>query len=107
MPIPAHLTAGSGQLVVDPSFTIVVSGKGDGRLQRAVDRFADQLRIETGMLPVNIKTVSTEPATLVVHVERASKEIPELGEDESYTLGITPSGAKLNAPTTLSGVHRL
>ena len=107
MPIPAHLTAGSGQLVVDPSFTIVVSGKGDGRLQRAVDRFADQLRIETGMLPVNIKTVSTEPATLVVHVERASKEIPELGEDESYTLGITPSGAKLNAPTTLGALHGL
>src|SRR4051794_22257250 len=107
MPVPAHLQAGSGQLVVDPSFTIAVNGKGDGRLERAVARFADQLRIETGMLPINIKMVGAEPATLVVHAERASKEIPELGEDESYTLEISPSGAKINAPTTLGAMHGL
>lgn len=105
--MPSHVTTGGGQLVVDPSFTIAVSGKGDGRLQRAVDRFADQLRIETGMLPVNIKTVGAEPATLVVHADKASKEIPELGEDESYTLEITSAGAKLNAPTTLGAMHGL
>jgi hexosaminidase len=107
MPLPSHFTPGNGQLVVDPSFTIALNGKGDGRLQRAVDRFAAQLRIETGMLPVNIKTISAEPATLVVHADKASKEIPELGEDESYTLEITSAGAKLNAPTTLGAMHGL
>ena len=107
MPVPAHMQAGSGQLVVDPSFTIAVNGKGDGRLERAVARFADQLRIATGMLPINIKVFSAEPATLVVHADRAGKEIPELGEDETYTLEITSSGAKLNAPTTLGAMHGL
>ncbi|HSS99824.1 MAG TPA: hypothetical protein VLK33_22470, partial [Terriglobales bacterium] len=76
MPLPSHFTAGSGQLIVDPSFTVTISGKGDGRLERAVDRFSDQLRIETGMLPVNIKTVNSGPATLVIHADKASKEIP-------------------------------
>ncbi len=107
MPVPAHLHSGNGQLVIDPSFTIAVNGKGDGRLERAVSRFADQLRIETGMLPINIKMVGAEPATLVVHADRASKEIPELGEDESYTLEITSASAKLNAPTTLGAMHGL
>jgi len=35
------------------------------------------------------------------------QEIPELGEDESYMLEITPAGAKLNAPTTLGAMHGL
>ncbi len=107
MPMPSHLQAGSGQLVIDPAFTISVSGKGDGRLERAVGRFANQLRSETGMLPINVKIVGTESASLIVHADRASKEIPEFGEDESYTLEIAPSGAKLNAPTTLGAMHGL
>ncbi len=107
MPAPAQMQSGSGQLIIDPSFTIAMSGKGDGRLERALERFAGQLRAETGMLPINIKMVGTESANLVVHADRASKEIPELGEDESYTLEITPSGAKLTAPTTLGAMHGL
>jgi len=46
----AHMQAGGGQLVIDPSFTIAINGKGNGRLERAVERFAEQLRAETGML---------------------------------------------------------
>ncbi len=107
MPAPAQMQSGSGQLIIDPSFTIAMSGKGDGRLERALERFAGQLRAETGMLPINIKMVGTESANLVVHADRASKEIPELGEAESYTLEITPSGAKLTAPTTLGAMHGL
>jgi hexosaminidase len=40
-----------------------------------------------------------------VNSEHASKPVQELGEDESYTLEVTSSGAQLNAPTTL-GVMR-
>jgi len=34
-----------------------------------------------------------------VHTDHASKEIQELGEDESYTLSISTDGAKIDAPT--------
>ena len=107
MPMPAQMQPGTGQLVIAPSFTIAMSGKGDGRLQRAIERFAVQLRTETGMLPINIKMVGDQTASLLVHADHASKEIPELGEDESYSLEIAPSGAKLTAPTTLGAMHGL
>jgi len=105
MPVPAHVQASGGQLVIDRMFTVAVSGANDPRLRRIVDRFVDDLRRQTGMLQVNMKVVSGAEGNLTVHAEKASKELPELGEDESYTLDVTGGGAKLNAPTTL-GVLR-
>ena len=107
MPMPQRVQMGTGQLAIDPSFTIALTGKGDGRLERAIERFTSQLRIETGMLPINIKMVSEGPATLTVHADRSSKELPELGEDESYTLETTATSAQLNASTTLGAMHGL
>ena len=44
-------------------------------------------------------------ATLVIQAAGGTKDVQELGEDESYRLDISSSGARLNAPTTL-GVMR-
>jgi hexosaminidase len=44
-------------------------------------------------------------ATLVIQCAAGTKEVQELGEDESYRLEIGNSGARLTAPTTL-GVMR-
>jgi hexosaminidase len=106
MPWPAHLQTGTGQLAIDASFTVAVEGR-EARLQRSAERFVDQLRAETGVGPLNIKLVSGGQGALVVHADHASKEIPELGEDESYRLDITSSGAKIEAPTTLGAMHGL
>ena len=46
-------------------------------------------------------------ARLVIHTDHASKEIQELGEDESYILEISATGAKLSAPTPLGILHGL
>jgi hexosaminidase len=107
MPVPAHVQTGDGQLIIDPSFTVTVTSSGDARLQRGVARFLNSLRDETGLLHQNMQIVSGTTASLVVHADHASKEIPEVGEDESYTLEITSSSAKLNAPTTLGALHGL
>jgi hexosaminidase len=105
IPMPANIKIGAGQLVVDPSFLVAISGHKEPRLQRAVDIFLSDLRRQTGMLPLDMKISDAPTGTLVVHADSGSKEVQELGEDESYLLGITHSGAKLNAPTTL-GVLR-
>ncbi len=105
MPMPAQIQMGSGQLVIAP-YTFTVSVSGDARLRRGVDRFLGDLRRQTGMSLQNLKVVEGA-ATLAVSADRPSKEIPELGEDESYTLEITSSAAKLNAPTTLGALHGL
>jgi len=111
MPMPAKLQLGAGQLLIDPSFSVSVTITGhnekDLRLQRGVERFLDHLRRQTGMLPLDMKVVAGPAATLVLHADHPSKLIPELGEDESYALEITSTGAKLDAPTTLGILHGL
>jgi hexosaminidase len=104
MPQPASVKSGSGALRIDANFAIAFTGYNEPRLDRARERFLTQLHRQTGLLlakPVN----NTSQATLAVHTDHASKEVQELGEDESYTLEVTSSGAKLNAPNPL-GVLR-
>src|SRR5881396_2684301 len=105
MPMPANIKMGAGQLGVDPSFSVAISGHKEPRLQRTVEIFLDHLRQQTGMLPLDMKVSDSSTGTLLIHAESRSKEVQELGEDESYRLEITSSGATLNAPTTL-GVMR-
>src|SRR6202030_1710031 len=45
--------------------------------------------------------------TLSIHPAQAGEPVQKLGEDESYELAITDSGAKLAAPTTLGILHGL
>src|SRR6202048_4798675 len=104
MPLPANLQTGSGSLRVDSSFSVALTGHTEARLDRAVQRFLRQLSRQTA-LPFSAKA-STKP-TLIVHTDHASKEVQELGEDESYTLSVTTDGAKIEAPTPLGAMHAL
>ena len=105
MPLPASVQIKTGQLVIDPSFSVGISGPSDAQLRRAVERFLDDLRRQTGMPPFDIKVTDAAQAKLVVHSERGSKPVQQLGEDESYVLDVSPAGARLNATTPL-GVMR-
>jgi len=103
--LPASVQIKTGQLVIDPSFSVGISGPSDAQLRRAVERFLDDLRRQTGMPPFDIKVTDAAQAKLVVHSERGSKPVQQLGEDESYVLDVSPAGARLNATTPL-GVMR-
>jgi hexosaminidase len=105
MPLPARMEPGSGELVIDTSFSAAITGHKDARLQRAVELFLNDLRRQTGITAVDLRITDSPKAALAISCEQASKEIQEPGEDESYKLEINGSGAKLNAPTTL-GVMR-
>jgi hexosaminidase len=107
MPMPANVRMGTGQLLIDPSFSVAITGHTDVRLQRAVDRFLNDLRGQTGMLPLDMKAADSLDATLVIQSGGGGKDIEELGEDESYQLDVSNSGAKLSAPTTLGIMHGL
>src|SRR5271154_3469718 len=86
MPLPAQMQIGSGQLVIDPSFTVSITGHAEARLQRAVEIFLDHLRVQTGMTPIDMKLISSPSAKLVIESEGGSRTVQELGEDESYNL---------------------
>jgi len=104
MPQPASVKSGSGALRIDANFTVVFTGHTEPRLERAGERFLTQLHRQTALLLAKSAN-NLSQATLLVHTDHASKEIQELGEDESYTLEVTATGAKLNAANPL-GVLR-
>jgi hexosaminidase len=107
MPQPANVQMGSGQMIVNPSFSVAITGRTEARLQRAAEVFLRDLRRQTGMLPIDAGVSDPSNASLAIHVDSGSKEVQELGENESYTLEVTPSGAKLNAATTLGAMRGL
>src|SRR5579872_4012813 len=106
MPMPQNVRVGSGQLVVTQSFSVGFAGSKDARLQAAAGRFLQHLSRQTGM-PLNTRPSDGASASLVIAAEHASKDYPELGEDESYDLQVSPSGARITAPTTLGAMHAL
>src|SRR6266571_2384407 len=105
MPVPASVQSGTGSLRVDSSFSVALSGHTEPRLDRAVARFLRQLARQTA-LPLSLKPVKAK-ATLVVQTDHASKEIQEVGEDESYVLEVGANGARLRASTPLGTMHGL
>jgi hexosaminidase len=106
MPWPASVkTSQSPPLVIQTSFTVGIGNSSDPGLRPAVGIFLNDLRRHTGSLPLDFNVGDASSAQLKVNSDHASKAVQELGEDESYKLEVTSSGAQLNAPTTL-GVMR-
>jgi len=106
MPMPAHIERGSGTLAVDGSFSVALNGYSEDRLRRAVQRFGADLSKRTGVTFLNLNSDPSK-AKLIVQTAAASKEVQDVTEDESYTLEITTSGAKLSAPNSLGSLHGL
>ena len=52
MPMPANVQLGTGQLAIDQSFSVAISGYRDALVDKAVQRFIGQLSKQTGMLLV-------------------------------------------------------
>jgi hexosaminidase len=106
MPLPAKVQRGSGALKIDNGFTLAFMGFREARLDRAGQRFLTQLNRETGIV-FGHNLGDPAKATLIVTTDHESKPVQELGEDESYTLVVTPAGAKLHAANPLGTLHGL
>ncbi|MBS1872621.1 MAG: family 20 glycosylhydrolase [Acidobacteria bacterium] len=103
MPLPAQYEARAGRLVIDGAFRVKVSGYTEPRLTRAAARTVDRLFKQTG-IPTP-QAAAAGPATLLIECKGPSKPIQTLGEDESYTLEVDPTQARLSAANPL-GVLR-
>lgn len=106
MPLPAKVQVISGALKIDGGFTYAFAGYREARLDRAGQRFLKQLNRETGIV-FGQNPVEASKATLVIIADHESKPVQELGEDESYTLDVTPTGAKLHAANPLGALRGL
>ena len=106
MPMPASVRVGNGALAITPTFSVGIEGYHEARLERAVERFCRGLSRRTGFF-IAVEIAEPSKATLVIHAERASKSVQELGEDESYVLDVSGAGAKITAPNPLGVMHGL
>jgi hexosaminidase len=93
-------------LIIDRTFPMTVSGSRDSIVERALERFRDQLSRETG-IPLLRQSSHSEHPTLLVHADHGSEKVQKAEEDESYDLEITSAGAKLTAPNPLGILHGL
>ena len=105
VPMPAKVQMGSGQLLIGPTFSVSIVGRHEPRLDRVVEIFLGQLGRQIGMPPIDMQVADSTNATLLIQAAGGTKDVQELGEDESYRLEISTSGARLNAATTL-GIMR-
>ena len=102
--MPASVQPGAGQLPITRSFSVAISGAHDPAFEAGVHRFEHQLSRQTG-IPFQAK--SDAAATLTVHADKPMPTVLKLGEDESYQLTVSQSGAQLTAPTALGALHGL
>ncbi len=99
MPVPASVRPGTGQFIINDSFAIAFHGYTEPRLQRAGERFLRNLSLETGIRFHD--NADAAHANFVLNCKGAGEKVQALGEDESYRLEVTSSGAQLDASTPL------
>ncbi len=105
MPVPAKAQLSNGRLLIEKSFSVAISGHKEPRLEGAVELFLAQLGRQTGLPPIDLKVADSANATLAIQCDGGTKDVQQLGEDESYRLEVTATSARLSAPSTL-GVMR-
>ena len=96
MPVPASVQYQSGRLPIDSNFAIAADANPDPMIASAVQRIVHRLEGRTAIqLPTAIGTSNS--AKLIIHCTGKSPAIPKFGQDESYSLSITPEQANLTA----------
>jgi hexosaminidase len=107
MPMPVKMETGSGRLLIDVNFTVVSNGLNTARLKGAIDRFPERLSRQTGVWLSTARIPGAPGKSLRVKVTAPLDNFPELGEDESYTLDVTPDGAQIEAAMVDGALHGL
>ncbi len=106
MPLPAKVERGVGSLKIDESFRVAFAGYREPRLEHAGLRLERQIQRQTALV-IPHANKSAGPAMLEIITDHESKAIQELGEDESYSLDVRATGAKLHAANPLGTLRGL
>ncbi len=107
MPQPSHLSTQEGRLVLTPAFAATTEHYRDARLDAAIARSLNHLKTRTGIsIPTHPPDPNTPPA-LVISVDGGGETIQSVDEDESYSLEVTSSGARLHAATVVGAMRGL
>lgn len=94
LPVPASLTPGEGAMSLDSGFTVSTAACRDERVGRSATRLLRRVEAQTGL-----RLFPGRSPGLDIACGPAPHKVQQAIEDESYTLQVTPQGARLTAPT--------
>jgi len=106
MPVPASVSWRDGRLPIDKNLSFRMTGQTDERTRQYVSRVLRRLEGRTLFEFARGQSSAAAP-TLLIETKSTGNPIPKLGDDESYTLDIAPSGIKLNAPNSVGAMRGL
>lgn len=106
LPLPAHLEVQSGRMPVDARFGVALEAPADPRLGSAISRFVQRLENRTTLELPHAPRVASE-SRLIIRVKSMGHPIPQLGDDESYSISITPAQAVLQANESVGVIRGL
>ncbi len=106
LPVPASVQFATGRLVIDSNFTIALVGHSGTRLRAGVWRAIGRLEARTG-IPLAREFGDSLGVKLVLRCDRPGDSLPALGEDESYTLDVSPDRAWLHSATVVGALRGL
>jgi len=111
MPVPAEVKYGTGRFAVTPAWQVAISRHDDPRLRGALARMLRRAEERTGLTFAHLAnaeyllSTNATGASCVVDCDGPGATVPVLGDNESYTLEITPAQVVLHAPTVLGAMH--
>ncbi|MEJ2111781.1 MAG: beta-N-acetylhexosaminidase N-terminal domain-containing protein, partial [Acidobacteriota bacterium] len=107
IPKPDTLTMKEGKLVIDNHFSVVIKGKATPLLKQARIRFIKRLQKRTG-LPLNDgRDTSSEDGILEIICMGEGAPVQSVTTDESYTLEVSETKARLTANSPVGIVRGL
>ncbi len=106
MPVPRSVSFTGQRLRLDSNFTVGIVHYRDARLERAVTRAVARLEARIAE-PLSRTYRYDSTATLTLDVAGMGYAIPDLNEDESYTLAVDGHHAVLTAHTVVGAMHGL
>jgi hexosaminidase len=106
MPLPESIVLGEGKMRFSTTQTVSILGKPHPRLYAAATRFVRRLGDRVNILfPQETVTAADTSSTAAFIIESKRAGVVRLGEDESYTLSITPTQVRLTAETDIGALR--
>ncbi|MFL6428695.1 MAG: beta-N-acetylhexosaminidase [Acidobacteriaceae bacterium] len=108
MPLPSHFEAATGSFTLKPGMHVAFQHFHNPRLEAGTVRMMTRLQFESGVpLPHIPSQIAGDlsSAGIVIDVAGAGGAVQSLGEDESYSLTVTPALITLKAATVVGAFH--
>ncbi|MBV9927896.1 MAG: family 20 glycosylhydrolase, partial [Acidobacteria bacterium] len=107
MPVPASVNFREGRLAVTKAFAVAARGHVDERLRAGIERMLRRLEGRTVMELARGLATDAAAAALVVEAAGPGPDVPDVSEDESYTLEVGDRQAVLKAPNVVGCLRGL